>query len=241
MVDSARIAKAFFSTKPAHTQLDHFLLDDGVCNQIREQLCFDVAAVSYSSLVSFCQAIDGIGKRRFAWAVVQLYYCCYYTIKAHMVACGVVPFNNGKEEYLLDLNGKRFFKGGKSSHNWNWNRLREIGLLDMSWIYSQDSQEAYEKMRHNREEANYRFGFSDPDIYECLISEDNDFYKRFRTYRDDENFFYTYLSNHLVIAYPTKLIFNLEEKFKELGITLPKHKADHVKRIWTYKDRCPLV
>lgn len=110
-----------------------------------------------------------------------------------------------------------------------------------SWIISQDSQDSYEKLREHRENVNYTHGFTDPYFHRCLISSEQDLAKRIRAYRDDVAFFYTYLPDHLAIAYPTKLIFNLDNAMQASSIILPDESLSHLKKIWVIKDRCPIT
>lgn len=151
----------------------------------------------------------------------------------------VIPFNCSGE-MLLDIQSSKFLKGGKSSHHWNWVTLRKIPCMNKSWFLSSDSQEAYESLRKHRENVNYTHGFTDPDFHRCLISGESDLGKRFRSYRDDDKFIYTYLADHLAIAYPTMLIHDLDKSMRKASVTLPTENIDHLKRIWSIKDKCPL-
>src|SRR5690606_37510254 len=115
----------------------------------------------------------------------------------------------------------KFLKGGTSSHHWNWISIRKVVQLSESWFASSDSQEAYERLRKHRENVNYTHAFTDPAFHRCLVSGESDLTKRFRLYRDDGTFLYTYLDDHLAIAYPTKLIFSLDAWLRDVSMSLP--------------------
>jgi hypothetical protein len=238
MSDAARLARQAYLTKPAGVSYAHFQLGSVELTSINGSLSAAAAGSAYSAVISYAEALSGLPHGSISWSIIKLYYSCFYSLRALLLLNQVVPFNGGKE-MLLDIDGKRFQKGGKSSHHWNWNSIRKVGTVSASWFASSDSEEAYGKLRKHRENVNYTHCFSDPNFHKCLESDVADLGKRFRIYRDDSEFLYTYLEDHLAIAYPTKLIFQLDSSFKGASLTLEDEKLDHVKSIWKLKDRCP--
>lgn len=239
MSDSARLARQLFSSKPAGLSYSEFTprVDDLV--EIRNTLNDAVSESAYAAVVSYAEALSSLKNGSISWSIIRLYYSCFYSIRALLFLNKVVPFNSGGE-MLLDISNAVFLKGGKSSHHWNWNSIRKISHLIDGWFFSTDSQESYEKLREHRENVNYTHGFTDPNFHHCLACEQADLGKRFRSYRDDDDFVYTYLADHLAIAYPTKLIFTLDASMKSLSISLEPEKINHIMRIWNIKDRCPI-
>lgn len=198
-----------------------------------------VVDTAYASIVSYTEALAGIRTGSSSWSIVRLYYSSFYSIKTLLLLNQIVSFNFG-EEMMLDLSIGRFLKGGTSSHHWNWASFKSTNLKT-AWYCSQDSQEAYAALRMARENVNYTHTFTDPILHQCLVSDEADLAKRFRIYRDDSIFLYTYLSDHYAIAYPTKLILQLDEELKKNGLTLQQERASHIQAIWKFKERCPLI
>lgn len=238
MSDSARLASQAFSRKPPGTPYAHFAPSAGEMLAIRATLEDAVIASTYAAVVSYAEAMAGLQHGSISWSIVRLYYSCFYSLRALLLLEDVVPFNC-RGEMLLDISGGKFFKGGASSHHWNWTWLRKIVQLGGSWFLSSDSEEAYERLRKHRENVNYTHAFTDQNFHRCLISGESDLIKRFRSYRDDGPFLYTYLADHLAIAYPTKLIFSLDASLREASMSLPPESISHAKKIWSMKDRCP--
>lgn len=240
MADSARLAKLALQARPTGLQLSLFRLRDEERVQIESALDGDAVDSAYAAAVSYVEAVAGLDRRSIAWSVIKLYYTSFYCIRAFMLINAVIPFNGGGE-YIFGLPGNTFFKGGQSSHVWNWNVFERITALRSQWVYSEDSRKAYERLRGYREDVNYRHYFTDPDFHECLNTGDERIAKRIRAYRDDASFFYTYLDDHLAIAYPTKLIFFLHQEFSNRALGFSEEQTNHLRSVWPLRDRCPLT
>ncbi|WP_218064313.1 hypothetical protein [Nguyenibacter vanlangensis] len=141
---------------------------------------------------------------------------------------------------LLDTSTGKFYKGGTSSHHWNWHSVRQT-TLKHDWFTSQDSQEAYAFLREYRENVNYTHAFTDPNLHPRLVYDQLDLKQRFRVYRDDTAFIYTYLHDHLAIAYPTKLIFEVDSSISGLGYQFDSERIKHARSLWKIPDRCPII
>lgn len=239
MANSARLCAQAFSQKPAGVPRANFHLSSASISQVAAEIQADTIEASYSSVISYVEALKGMKFGSYSWSVVKLYYSSFYCIKAFNYLSSIVPFNSGKQELLFDMNSNLFLAGGKSSHHWNWSSFRSVRRLT-NWYYSEDSEAAYSEMRKYREDCNYRFPFSDPKTPGCLISQETRIERRFRTYRDDSGFFFTYLPDHLSLSYPTKLIFELDKELKRKRLALSKEQRKHLRAIWTLSDRCPL-
>lgn len=239
MSDAAKLARKSFLSKPDGFSYSEFKPIAGDISTIKDSVNDAVLESAYAAVVSYTEALSSIKRGSISWSIVRLYYSCFYSIRALLLLDNVVPFNCGGE-MLLDIYGAKFIKGGKSSHHWNWISIRKINKLSDNWFFSDDSKEAYEKLREYRENVNYTHAFTDPNLHNCLTSGESDISKRFRAYRDDSEFTYTYLSDHLAIAYPTKLIFELDKSMQSVPINLEAEKISHIKNIWNIRDRCPL-
>ena len=240
MTDAARLAANDFSQKPAGTPYSKYR--PGVVTIAGIRSCIDRSIVdtAFSAAISYSEALSNISSGSISWSIVKLYYSCFYSLKAAMFCNEVVPFNSGAE-MILDLRQAQFRKGGRSSHHWNWDGLEKITSINSKWYISEDSRDAYNALRTHRENVNYTHGFTDPELHRCLISEEPDLNKRVRTYRDDTPFNYTYLENHLAVAYPTRLIFDLEVELNTKNLNLSSAQQDRLRKVWPMKDRCPFT
>ena len=240
MSDSSRLAKLAFSAKPTGIQLGYFHLTNAQAAQIDSALNEDIVSAAYASAISYAEAVAGLSKNQIAWSIVRLYYTAFYCLRTITFLNKVVPFN-AKSEYLLDLSTNSFLLGGASSHRWNWKSFAKITALRNKWPYSIDSENAYNQLRQYREDINYRRNFPDPELHQCLVTNESDISRRIRIYRDDVAFFYTYLDSHLAVSYPTKLIYYVEQEVSNRRLELSPERAKHLKSIWPIRDRCPLT
>lgn len=241
MSDASRLAKKRFAAKAAGTPYNKFNLSEFHRDEIRGALESAAGQSAFAAAVTYVEATAGIRSGTISWSIVRLYYACYYCLKAMAIRKGVVPFNTGKDEMLYNARENVFLKGGSSSHHWNWNAIRKVPTLNKQWFYSEDSESAYSELRSHREDVNYRHAFPDPEFHSCLASHTSDLNKRIREYRDDTAFLYTYLGDHLALAYPTKMIFHLEQEMVAGGFSLDDDKKNHLKSLWRMKDRCPFA
>ena len=239
MSDAARLASQAFSHKPQGTPYANFSATAVQISSISATIDDAVIESSYAAVVSYAEAMSGLQKGSISWSIVRLYYSCFYSLRALLLLNRVVPFNC-QGEMLLDLQSGKFLKGGTSSHHWNWISIRKAAQLDGSWFVSEDSEETYAELRKHRENVNYTHGFTDPTFHHCLVFDKNDLISRFKSYKDDDSFTYTYLTDHLAIAYPTKLIFSLDTSLQDASLSLPAENIAHTKKIWSMKERCPV-
>jgi hypothetical protein len=238
MSDAARLASQAFSQKPLGISYAHFSPSAGEISAIQAAVEDAVVESTYAAVVSYAEAMSGLQHGSISWSIVRLYYSCFYSLRALLLLNEIVPFNY-RGEMLLDIPSRKFLKGGASSHHWNWTSVRKSAQLSGMWFVSSDSEETYEKLRKHRENVNYTHAFTDPALHRCLVSGESDLIRRFRLYRDDGSFLYTYLTDHLAIAYPTKLIFSLDASLRVASLSLPPESISHARKIWSMKDRCP--
>lgn len=239
MSDAARLARQLYLSKSSGLSYLKFKPKLAELSSIGDTVNDAVSESAYAAVVSYAEALSNLNNGSISWSIIRLYYSCFYSIRALLILNQVVPFNGGSE-MLLDIPNANFYKGGNSSHHWNWVSIRRVSRLSSRWFVSDDSQESYEKLREYRESVNYTHAFTDPNLHQCLVTAEADLGKRFRLYRDDEEFFYTYLADHLAIAYPTKLIFTLDVSMRSLSINLEPERVAHIKKIWSLRDRCPM-
>ena len=200
----------------------------------------DIEDACYAAALSYSDALRSLDYGNSSWAIVKLYYSAFYSLRATLLMDGIIPFHCGSF-YLCDIRDGTIKNGGRSSHQWKWNSIRDFKRLS-NWLYSEDSATAYEKLRNLREDANYRFGFADPSWPDCLKEVSiAGLARSFRTYRDDSAFLYTYLDDHVALAYPTKLIMSLSEHQAFLNSRISSERKAHLKKVWPLKDKVPLL
>lgn len=239
MSDAARLCRVAFQAKASGTPYANFRLPQKTLDSIEVCRSNAVLESAYAAAISYNEALAGFPRHSTSWSVVKLYYSCFYSVRALILMNYAVPFNGGSE-MILDISTGNFLKGGRSSHDWNWNSLRKTSAR-LSWFVSQDSQDAYEKIKAFRENVNYTHGFRDPELPPCLVSPNPDVLRRFRTYRDDVQFFYTYLPEHLAMAYPTRMLAEVDAQVRANGLALSIAQRSQLASIWKFKERCPLT
>lgn len=240
MPNSSRLAKRAFSTKPRGLPLDSFQLSPSDLRDIAAPIHADALDDAYAAAVTYAEAVSALRQSLISWSVIRLYYTAFYCVRSLCFISKVVPFNN-RGEFVLDAALNNFYKGGASTHKWNWNAFRRIPSLNTLWPFSTDSADAYGALRQHREDVNYRSCFPDPGLHSCLVAPETDVGRRFRSYRDDDDFFYTYLPEHLALAYPTKLLVFLDEELSKRDLTQSEERRRHLRSIWALKDRCPIT
>ncbi|MBX3575805.1 MAG: hypothetical protein KF723_01255 [Rhizobiaceae bacterium] len=239
MPTAAALAASLMSARPTGALNSQLPLGikghPAIANAIRS----DAEDAAYAAALSFSEAVRGLRASNTSWATVKLYYAAYYSLKAAMLMDDVVSFFSGSY-YLVDIQSDKISKGGRSSHIIEWRSLHQIRRLS-SWYYSSDSEEAYDKLRSFRETANYKSGFMDPKHHQYLdflLSANID--RTFREYRDDSLFVYTYLDSHLILSYPTKLLFSVSQELTNRGWNISAERSKHLQQIWPFKDKTPI-
>ena len=226
------------SARPKGAPISKFVLPISTVSGFAEAVQADIQDAAYAAALSYADAIRGLIAGNPSWALIKLYYSAFYNIRLLLLLDGIIPFHCG-EYYLCDSRDGAVKRGGKSSHQWQWNSLRDFRRS--GWYYSVDSSDAYDRLKAIREDANYRFGFIDPNWHRCLAQVSvAGIPKSFRTYRDDGDFTYTYLDDHVSFAYPTKILYAASSIFLAAGHGVSEERQSHLKKTWPLKDKPPL-
>ncbi len=241
MSDAARLCRQAYLGKPSGTPYNKYAISNTASNQILGKIPDAIIESAYSALISYSEALSGITNKSFSWSIVRLYYSCFYSMRCLLLMNRIIPFQDGRDEFLFDGNSLKFFKGGSSSHQWNWNSLRAIHPSKEPWYLSQDSQSAYDALKKHRDNVNYTHGFTEPELHACLLTAGSGIAKAVQGYKEDEEFLYTYLSDHLAVAYPTKLVFTVDDNISAYYSFFSDEKINHLKSTWKFRYRCPLT
>jgi hypothetical protein len=239
MSRSGHIAIGLFAAKPNGVSIGHFALplpSAAMASAIRA----DVEDELFAACLTYSDAIRSLEAGNSSWAMVKLYYSAFYSMRSRLLLDNVVNFHSGR--YLIcDTQNGSVMSGGTSSHNWSWNSINSIRRLS-SWIYSADSTKAYDMLRSFRELASYKGGFVDPLFPQYLYQvSTNGIAKSYRAYRDDAGYVFTFLNDHLSLAYPTRVLLSVLQDAKTAGIGFSSERADHIRRVWPLRDLAPLA
>ncbi|WP_138422496.1 hypothetical protein [Maritimibacter alexandrii] len=150
--------------KPSGVQLRHFQLNYAsyLSSEISQYVRSDIKSLSKAAFISYSEALNGVRKGCASWAIIKLYYCAFYAVKALLLDVNVVTFSN-KGEFCANVDTGDVRKGGRSSHIYNWNALRDLSASS-PWFLSEDTEAVYTELRSLRERAAYNRYFSDPNF-----------------------------------------------------------------------------
>lgn len=202
-----------------------FTVDTNKKNQLSNCIESDAISYFYKSIYSFIQALNNIHQNNFNWSIVQLYYCCFYAIRADIllsnhciVRCSglyiaenqigenfkPVRINNTRGDHQLSI---ALLKKLKNEHKLN----DEILDIDL------EGTDAYTWLMKHREKTNYQLkNFTDPEIDELF----QHLYTYFKTKNLFELFnFYNSADysicfdlDHSILSIPFKKIMQVKNK-----------------------------
>lgn len=239
MPDAARLASTLMAARPKGVPYMKYALQWPPLPTIAPTIESDIGNDCYAAALSYADAINGLKIGNSSWAVIKLYYSAFYSMRAMLMMDYIIPFFYDGY-YLCDARNGVVKKSGNSSHDWKWSSIREFKRLS-GWYYSEDSTIAYDNLKEHRINANYTFAFIDPNWHSCFAQAASaGIAKSFRTYRDDIDFLYTYLADHVVLAYPTKLVVTLGMRLSDMGLRINAERDRHLQKIWPFKDKTPL-
>lgn len=236
MRSAGQFAAHLLEAKPAGQALSTFALSGLPEPAFGNALLSDAASLAFASLVSMGEALSGIRGQQYAWSVVKLYYCCFYALKAHLAIDGVVVFHCRKREYVCDTVDGYTQEFGRSSHQFAWTKISNIRLLS-NWVYSDVAGEAFGRIRLMRENASYKLAFPDPSPpAEIGSAVPSSLEKAYRTYKADDDLFYTFLQEHVVLALPTKMCLEAARRLQTAGHSFTADQRRHLNRVWPFRE-----
>lgn len=238
MPDASRLAARFFGNRTKGQPYTSFRFTAAETASIQGAVLADREEAFFSAAISLSRALGEIKGLGSSWTIVQLYYSAYYSIRGLLFSSLAVPFH-GSSYYLADLRNTTVLNGGRSSHDFNWASIRSVAGSDLWWT-SVDSEEAYKKLKELRERASYSHSFPDPRLPECLANVPNKLEKAYSDYLADNEFFFTYLEDHLPLAYPVQLLNELSISLSGSECLLEDERVDHLRRSWPLTGRPPL-
>lgn len=182
---------------------------------VRQALLEDCSHLLFKGVLTLVEAVASIRGSLYSWAVVRLYYSCFYFLRASLAARGFAIVKN-KSLYLLNaapnavakkLTGNRY----RNDHVGTISIYRDLfGASDILQSNMIDAQPSYEWLMEMRNRVNYRERqFHDPGCPEfCTVASERvqqgQLDALLDTYADDTDFIYCFQSDHAWLALPLK-------------------------------------
>nr|WP_315233215.1 hypothetical protein [uncultured Flavobacterium sp.] len=216
--------------------------------RIRLENCIESDTLSYfyKSIYSFVQALNNIDKNNYNWSIVQLYYSCFYAIRADIllsnhciVRCGglfMVENKTGEQFQSITMNARgdhqmaiALLKKLKNEHK----LTDEILDIDL------EGTDAYSWLMKHRERTNYQMkNFVDPEI-DVLFNHLNDYFKTKKLFElfnfySQSDYSICFDLDHSALSIPFKKIMQIKEKIiAKHGLNL----SGNIKQYIYLKDR----
>lgn len=191
----------------------------------------DSQSYLYNAAITLAAAISGIEKKHFSWAVVQLYYCVFYCLRAILACDGLTIIymshdtkKNKNVPYSLTA-GIGVYPKKENDPSTHKLCIKKYKLLypNAPFITQDiDNTSPLSWIMKEREKANYNVcRMSEPFPPECFyfVSKNN-----VRTlssqYAADTRFVYTFDKDHAVLALPIAIFRECANKLRATSILL---------------------
>lgn len=211
----------------------NYALDAEASRRARCNLALDAKGLLYSATLSFLSAIDGAQGAQFSWAIVRLYYTCFYAARSILASNGICIFYHGTKPYSVTLTpGAQAKKENGVTHKVVWSLFsREFpGNILLNEI---DGIAAHVWMTRLRETANYKNAkFPDPLVPAPFAMLDTSGVgKALLAYRSDTSHLLTFNSDHAAIAFPMECINQALRALKRSGDSYDDDELDYIRTL----------
>lgn len=182
----------------------------------------DSVALYTKAIQTFSQAMAGLNRKEFAWAVVKMYYSVFYAMRCELHASSVVAVKNGSIFYTTNVAGATFrFVQEKGSHQ-TYIKLRKTlpaSVISHDTLLDNDidaGEDVYSWMCSNRERVNYHSKhFADPEPDDVLTKIYNDYVLTHKM-TDllnlyDSELLYCFDTDHATVAVPYRKLRNCRD------------------------------
>lgn len=180
------------------------VLSTAQAGNLGNALLEDARGAIYSGIVCVADALSGLSKGYFSWAIVKLYYACFYFAKAAIARRRHCVVYVGRSPLKVMANaGEQLHPQSGNSHSVVTSIYKLVvssGILNLQPV---DGVHAFDWMTNVREEVNYRqLRFTDPDVPECCARIDTVGARGLvGAYLSDPNL-YAFDSDHAILALP---------------------------------------
>lgn len=233
-------------------KLEEFIIGNIEHAKLTNSIQGDSISYFHKSVYSFVQALGNIKRKNYNWSIVQLYYACFYAIRADILLSGHCTVRCGGLYLIENKVGKKFepFRIGnvRGDHQMAIALLKKMkndGKLDDSMLgITLETVDVYTWMMKQREASNYQAkNFSDPRIHDHFSHVDNyfcddDLISLFQFY-NSKNYDICVDIDHAILAIPYKKIIQIKDKiFSTYGSLLFRDLEPHNQQQYRYvKER----
>lgn len=227
--------------------LKNFTVDEPKKVSLANCMESDISSYFYKSLYSFVQALGNINRQNYNWSIVQLYYACFYAIRADIllsnhciVKCNGLYITENKIGEKFDLVKVGNIRGDHQMAIALLKKLKlEHKITDEILDVELEGTDGYTWLMKHRERSNYQSKyFSDPEVDELFHHIEN--YFKTNTLFDLFDFYkqcdysICFDLEHSILAIPFKKIMQVKEKIKfKYGLDV----SDNLKHYLYLKDK----
>lgn len=199
---------------------------------VSHALSSDTTGLFYTASLTFTDALKGIERGYFSWAIVKLYYSAFYSVRSllgsnlwalfYRPLCGT-PFS------LRTTLGESPRKEKGVTHKVVWSILKRE-LPNSGLLGTIGAEPAHEWLMNLREEANYRNAkFPDPTVPNCLSALDQiGIARALLTYSADKTGLYAFDPDHAIIAFPLLCLARARLNLVGARLSLDAHDEEHL-------------
>lgn len=209
------------------------VLDVTVIDKIRGCLLQDAKGLLYSSTLSFLSAVEGAKGEAFSWAIVKLYYACFYAARSILASNDVCIFYERTKPHSIILKtGAQPKKEKGVTHKVVWT-IFEREFSGNILLNSIGDIVAHAWMTGLREEVNYKNAkFQDPVVLKELEFlykyEIQDIITR---YGSDKDNVFTFDRDHAAVAFPMKCISEAKNALSRHQLRYDQDERDYISKL----------
>lgn len=209
------------------TSLKDFTVDSTNKNKLQNCIESDAISFFYKACYSFVQALTNIQRKNYTWSIVQLYYSCFYSIRADIllsnhciVRCSglyIAEIEVGEQFQIVRINNIR---GDHQMAVALLKRLKnEHKITDEILDIELDSTDAYTWLMKHRERSNYQMkNFSDP-ITDILFQHIDKYFSEntipeLLNFYSNSDYSICFDTDHAALSIPFKKLMQIKEKIK---------------------------
>lgn len=173
----------------------------------------DAVALYTKAIQTFSQALAGLQRKEFAWAVVKMYYSVFYAMRCELHASSVLAVKNGSIFYTTNVAGASFSSIQEKGSHQTYIKLRKTlpaSVISHDTLLDNDIEagvDVYSWMCSNRERVNYHSKhFADPEPDDVLTKI---YYNYMLTHKTtdmlnlyDSDLLYCFDTDHATVAVP---------------------------------------
>ena len=159
-----------------------YTLSAGDVAAIAPLLVQDSVALYTKAIQTFSQALAGLQRKEFAWAIVKMYYSVFYAMRCELHASSVLAVKNGSLFYTTNVAGASFSSIQEKGSHQTYIKLRKtlpVSVIPHDTLLDNDIEagiDVYSWMCTNRERVNYHSKhFADPEPDDVLAKIYNDY------------------------------------------------------------------